>query len=165
MELIKKFRKNTQQLSDLIDSFSDDQFAMKPSEDEWSAAEILEHLYRSEFGIPKLFNGESNPSDRDADAYVQKMENALLNYSKKTQAPEFIQPKNSNSDKADLLAKFSTNREKIVRAYLQNSPNEICLLYPHPFYGSLTRLEWLNFCILHAQRHIHQLKGIQKILK
>lgn len=161
MELLQPFEENTSQLTNLIHSFSEEDFSKKPSEEEWSAAEVLEHLYRSEFGISRLFSGESAPADRKPDIRVQKMEASLLNFSKKTKAPEVIQPTKNEQGKAELLASFIKNREKIAQAYSKNEPYELCLMYEHPVYGSLTRFEWLSFCILHTKRHIHQLKEIR----
>ncbi|MAO65851.1 MAG: hypothetical protein CL666_12730 [Balneola sp.] len=162
MELLQQFEENTGQLADLIGSFSEGDFFIKPSEEEWSAAEVLEHLYRSEFGVARLFLGESTRIERRPDTLVQKMEDSLLNFSKKTKAPEVIQPTKNQQNKNELLTSFKSNREKIAQAYSENEPTELCLMYKHPVYGSLTRFEWLSFCILHTKRHIHQLKEIRR---
>lgn len=161
MELLQQFEQNTHHVTEMVHSFSDEDFFTQPNEGEWSASEVLEHLYRSEFGLSRLFQGEAKPAERQPHALVQKMEDSLLDLSKKTKAPEVIQPTNNKQSKVGLLSSFTSNREKIKQVYIEHNPNELCLLYEHPVYGSLTRFEWLSFCILHTKRHIHQLKEIR----
>lgn len=164
MELLDKLNHNTELVFTQIEAFSESGFNAKPSEKEWSAAEVIEHLFRSEFGIPKLFRGPSELPDRAPDLFVSKMEQGLLNLTKKVQAPDTIKPTSGPKSKPQLFSKFKENRNRITEAYLSTSPNEICSLFDHPFYGPLTRLEWIYFCIFHTQRHLHQLKAISNSL-
>ena len=164
MELLNTLNHNTEQVLSQIEVFSESDFNAKPSEKEWSAAEVIEHLFRSEFGIPKLFHGPSELPDRAPDLFVSKMEQGLLDFTKKVQAPGNIQPTAGAKSKSALFQKFKENRNRITEAFLSTSSNEICLLFDHPFYGPLTRLEWIYFCIFHTQRHLHQLKAISNSL-
>jgi len=42
---------------------------------------------------------------------------------------------------------------------LKQDMNRLYSLYPHPAIGLMTGTEWIQFLILHAERHLKQLSG------
>ena len=84
----------------------------------------------------------------------------LLNMENKVQAPSIIQPTAGEKSKDELITKFSAIREELLRN-IQTMDNEvICLKYPHPLFGYLTRADWAYSSIYHCQRHIMQVNDI-----
>lgn len=58
MDLKNKLKENTELLIETVTEVPDSKFNTQPEEGSWSVAQVVEHLYRSEFGIPKLFQGK-----------------------------------------------------------------------------------------------------------
>ena len=56
MDIAQKLKDNTNAFISIIENFPDQFFNSKPSQGVWSAAEITEHMIRSEFGLSRLFN-------------------------------------------------------------------------------------------------------------
>lgn len=162
MTLKNQLLKNTDELIAAIEEFPASTFNTKPNPDSWSAAEVLEHLYRSESGIPKLFVGKTKTlTDRPPDARVETMKHRFLESDKKMTASAIILPTEGEKSKDDLISTFRKNREKIAQLIDTLPPEELCLRFEHPILGYLTRIEWVHFNIIHAKRHMRQLERIK----
>ncbi|MEQ8524792.1 DinB family protein [Gracilimonas sp.] len=166
MTLKEQLLNNTDVFINKINEFSETQFNVKPNTDSWSAAEVLEHVYRSEFGVPRLFIGETRKvMDRKPDALVAKMKARFLESDKKMKASGVILPTEGKKSKKELIEKFRINRQKIADLIDELPPDELCLKFEHPVFGLLTRMEWVHFNMIHSQRHMKQLERIQSGLQ
>lgn len=164
MDLKKKLLENTETLIAKVDQVPDSQFNTKPggAEDSWSVADVVEHLYRSEFGIPKLFTGKTEAvADRAPDAYLEDMRKRFLESDKKMKASGIILPEKGEKPKETLISKFRKNRLEIAKLTGELNLEALCLSFKHPIYGYLTRLEWVHFNIIHTQRHMRQIERIK----
>lgn len=161
MSLKKKLDHNTEALLSKIGEIADDQFHSKPDAETWSPAQVVEHLYRSEFGIPKLFSGpvKSDP-DRDSETLIAKMRSQFLDPDKKLKAKGVILPGEEVKPKEQLISNFQSLREKIAIMADENDASEVCLSFEHPVFGHLTREEWVYFNIFHTERHMDQIDRI-----
>ncbi|MEX2478077.1 MAG: DinB family protein [Gracilimonas sp.] len=161
MNLKNRLLENTEVLLNSVRQLSDSKLNYKLDEQNWSVAEIVEHLYRSEYGIPRLFNGETQKEiDRAPDAYVDEMRKKFLESDKKMKASGVILPTEGKKSKETLISKFQENREIIADLIDKFAPNELCLSFKHPIFGYLTRLEWIHFNIIHIERHLGQIKRV-----
>lgn len=150
---------NTDAFIRMINAYPDELFTQKPDEDSWSASEIAEHIYRSEFGISKLFLGDRKPSDGTGRSVSsEKMKAAMMNTDKKVKASGPILPKGQFKNKSELIDTFKENRHNMLEAYSTINPDEICLTFEHPLFGHLTAAEWLEFAAYHTQRHMMQME-------
>ncbi len=161
MDIIQHLEENTDAFTTLIENFPDHFFNSKLSPQDWSAAEITEHMIRSEFGLSRLFNGETKAQeDYDSIAMKETIKITLLSRENKVQAPSIIQPTAGEKSKNELITKFSTIRNELLNN-IETMDNEvICLKYPHPLFGYLTRTDWAYSSIYHCQRHIMQVNDI-----
>ncbi|HET8864381.1 MAG TPA: DinB family protein [Gracilimonas sp.] len=161
MDLKNKLLENTEDLIGITKPIPDPQFNMKAEEDTWSVADVFEHLYRSEYGIPRLLTGKTTKEiDRAVDANLELMREQFLKSDTKMKASGVILPTEGEKSKEDLIFKFHENRKKIAELSQELDPGELCLAFKHPVYGFLTRLEWVHFNIIHTRRHIKQIKRI-----
>lgn len=161
MTLKEKLNQNTEALILKIGEIADDQFNVKPDEEAWSPAQVIEHLYRSEFGVPKLFRGETKiEPDRDSGKLIENMRVQFLESDEKLKAKGVILPGNENWTKEELTSKFRSLREEIALLIDQLEADEVCISFKHPIYGYLTRAEWIHFNIFHTKRHMQQIDRI-----
>lgn len=161
MDLKNKLKENTDLLIETVTEVPDSKFNIQPEEGSWSVAQVVEHLYRSEFGIPKLFQGETQKDiDRAPDAYIEQMRKQFLESDRKMKASGIILPREGESSKEELISKFELNRTKISELIGKLDPDELCLSFKHPIFGYLTRQEWAHFNIIHTQRHLGQIQRI-----
>ncbi len=161
MDIEQNLKNNTNAFISVIENFPDQLFNSSPSPGVWSAAQITEHMIRSEFGLSRLFNGETKEQeDYDGIVMERAIKEKLLNMENKVQAPPIIQPTAGEKNKSELVTKFSAIREELLNNIKTMDNEAICLKYPHPLFGYLTRVDWVNSSIYHCQRHIIQLNDI-----
>lgn len=161
MDLKNKLKENTELLIETVTEVFESKFNLQPEEGSCSVAQVVEHLYRSEFGIPKLFQGETQKDiDRASDAYIEQMRKQFLESDRKMEASGVILPTEEEKSKEELTAKFELNRTKITELIGKLDEDELCLSFKHPIFGYLTRKEWAHFNIIHTKRHLGQIQSI-----
>jgi len=161
IQLANSLDTSTQNILQTAGKFSDEMFNKKPTPAHWSAAEVLEHLYRAEVGVPKIMWGKTVGAERPADEKSALFKKAFLESDQRYQAPDIAIPKNQFS-RDELTQKFRANREHLISMLRKDGfkLNRICKEADHPVFGTLTRLEWIEFIILHSDRHLKQMNKV-----
>jgi len=162
MNLADELQANTEEFIESFADVPDRLFNALPEKKQWSVGQIVEHINRAEYGIPRLFNGPSKPANREPAEKVPLMTEKLSDQTAKYSAFGPILPSEELKNKTELSKKFSDNRKKIINLIDKQNIEEICMLFEHPFFGELTRLEWIRFCIIHAERHRQQILSTLK---
>jgi dihydrofolate reductase len=156
-ELLASLDNTTSELLELISSFSETQINEIPSAGSWTAAQVAEHVTKSNVGIIKSLKKEGKLPGRAPDAGVEQLKKTFLDFDTKLQSPEFILPTQDIYQK-----KLVTDNLMMSIAQLKKSSHNVTLfeMINHPIFGDITKLELLQFVVYHTQRHIHQLKNI-----
>ena len=141
----------------------------RPSEDAWSAAEILEHLARVEKGIAKLvavkagelaaIGAVNDPAEAwnpiDAARFAP-----VADPTARLEAPERVRPAGELSADAALRALRET-RTMLLGELERGAGLPLgSVVHPHPFIGPLDLHEWVWFVGAHEQRHTVQLRAL-----
>lgn len=163
-ELLRDFEETTQEQIELIASFSQEQLNTVPFEGSWTAAQVAEHVFKSQVGVPEVLQGSTRPTTRQPDENIEMLKSVFLNYSIKMKSPASIVPSNERLEKALLVNALKNTRADITNLIATLDLTEICTSFPFPETGELTRLEWIHFTIYHTRRHTQQLKHIKASL-
>ncbi|WP_423146605.1 DinB family protein [Rubrolithibacter danxiaensis] len=158
------FENTVKELIQVLSSFGQEEMNTVPFESSWTAGQVGEHLLKSYFVVETL-NGKVQQTQRDPEEKVEKIKALFLNFDVKLNSPEFILPSNNTIEKQSLLSSLEKVLTQIGDVIKTKEPSETCLDYAIPQFGEFTRLEWINFVIVHTQRHIRQLKGIYQKLQ
>lgn len=151
---------STENLIKTVAQFDDHNFNYKPSDEEWSAAQVAEHLLILEITANKAISGETIPTNRAPDAKIALIKRAMEDGTKRT-APERVKPSNLITDPQAAIEKFKKQRSKLREAIINADLTEACVSFKHTALGTLTRWEWIYFNIYHLQRHLQQMKRLQ----
>ena len=152
----------TLELLQLVSSFDEKEINKIPFEGSWTAAQVAEHVTRSNMGITKEFLKTGKACEREPDAGVQKLKSIFLNFSTKLKSPEFILPTKDIYQKETVVSDLRKSIEDLKEV----SRNEnLFQIINHAIFGEITRLEMLHFVVYHTKRHIHQLKNIFRIIE
>lgn len=157
LDVEKDFQENTKSIIDFVKNLDAQKLTKKPSAKEWSVMECVEHLIVIEKLAKKVLDLESSEPRRPYFSKIEMMKNGLLNFNEKYETTEIFFPTGLYSDTNKALEDFENQRKEISKK------GDIKLLYigiEHPFFGKLTKLEWVYFCIFHAQRHFEQMKRV-----
>ena len=157
-DIADAFNANTQKLIAWTDSLRPEQFATRPQPDKWSVLEVLEHLFVSEKGSARLSALDCEPAERDLARTKAMMERGLADLDQKFAGGSNIDPKARFADYPEWRAAFLANRETLLRQANEKGYDGLCTSFAHPYFGHLTRAEWLIFSGLHADRHLDQMR-------
>lgn len=162
--LIAELEQTCRQFIDTFRTFSEAQANVVPFENSWTAAQVAEHVFKSQSGVPMVLQGSTKPLNRQADEKEPELRSIFLNYELKMQSPDAIKPAFGPHNKAMLINALTNSAEEIHYLADTLDLSEICTSFPFPQMGELTRQEWLYFTIFHTRRHNHQLQHIGEVL-
>jgi len=156
-ELFASLGHTTSELLKSISSFSETQINEIPWAGSWTAAQVAEHVTKSNIEIAKSLKKEGKLTGRAPDAGVDQLKRIFLDFDKKLLSPEFILPSQDIYQKKLVIDNLEVSIIQLKE--LRRSVN-LFEMIDHPIFGEVTKLELLHFVVYHTQRHLNQLKNI-----
>lgn len=138
-----------------------DEINAVPFDGSWTAAQVINHLFKSDYSILKALHGQTKLTGRQPDEYAGQIKTQLLDFNNKMHSPEFIKPATIVFNKRALLNSLISSRKQLNAATQTLDLTKTC---NHPVLIGFTRLELIYFVIYHTQRHIRQVKNIADAL-
>jgi len=160
--LFRSLDETTDEFFQFVSSFDDDGINTIPFKNSWTAAQVADHVTKSNRSVIQSLQVAGKISKRGADERAEELKQLFLNFSTKLHSPDFILPARDIYDKEKLLSDLKDSIDEI--RYLSESVNLFESL-DHRAFGDITKLEILHFVVYHTQRHIHQLDKIFQSLK
>lgn len=160
-ELFIRLDNSTSEFLKLVSSFSEEEINRMPFENSWSAAQVADHVTRSNFSIAKALQLNGTPINRDPAERVEELKDIFLDFATKLRSPSFILPTQDSYEKKTLMARLQHSIEKITELSKETDLTE---MINHVAFGDITKLEILHFVIYHTQRHTRQLENILHIV-
>lgn len=149
----------------LLSSFSEEDMNKVPFEGSWTAAQVGEHLYKSQEGMDELLYAHAPKPDRNPEEKAQWLKEIFLNFEHKMKSPDFIYPEDKYYNQSELKDSLESVKDKMTEAAKKSKLEEMAPLPEgHPLNG-ITKLETLYFVTYHTIRHNHQLKNIREKLQ
>ena len=160
-------------LSESVEGLSDGQDALRPSPEQWSIAEILEHVSLVETQVARLFQVLLQKAEA-AGVPVRTVDAPFVAVSikdfveqaatQKYKAPETAVP-TGTVPVADSLSRLNSSRDTLnqLRPVIERMD---CtqMRYPHPAFGPLNLYQWLAFMGVHQSRHRRQIETLKETL-
>lgn len=164
-EIINKLEAALGETLQLLSSFNEKEMNTVPFEGSWTAAQVCQHLFKSENGMDELLYAPAQPVDRNPEERADWLKEMFLNFDIKMKSPDFILPEDKHYEKAELAGPLEEVKDKMVEAAQNVNLTEVAPLPDgHPLIGS-TKLEMVHFITYHTIRHNHQLKKIRERLE
>jgi DinB superfamily len=166
MKYLKETKKN---LHKAVKGLSEAQLNFKADTGRWSIAECMTHIALAEAAIWQMYeNGAKaapDPSKRsEVKMTTEQLKAAIVDRSKKFQAPEFLQPAKAPTKfatTAEALAAFDAQHDKIMD-YLKTTDADLMNIFmPHPAFGTLDAYQFLMFIGAHTRRHTLQIEEVK----
>ena len=157
-EYISELDKNTGDILQLLKECSEEQLEKK-QEGAWSILEILEHLLITDKFVYKLLLAPSEKQGESVEIKGGKIKFYMLDRRDiKAIAPLNLVPKGDIKNNAEFIEQFLKQRAFLVDA-LENGKIIIDNgITKHAVMGDLSKTDWLNFLVHHAERHVLQIK-------
>jgi hypothetical protein len=155
-DCLRSLDESRTELRTLLDGLDDAAFARRSGGEEWSAAQIAEHIALAEQSAAKVIRFLRNASDRPLPS--RPVEEGKRREDGRAIAPQMVTPGGELS-RAEVLAALDDARDMLVH---QTSESRAVIdagsTFPHPFLGQLTALGWLQMMAWHEPHHIQQLR-------
>lgn len=134
----------------------------RPAENEWSVAEVIEHLCLVESAVMKGIKAKlAQPPVKVS--FLKKffpMRIVSLRM-KRLQAPKYVQPANDLPPLDQLLKKFDEQRASTKEICIKEGTERlrgVCL--KHPYFGDMDGTAAVSMVAFHEQRHLKQIREI-----
>jgi hypothetical protein len=150
-----------------VRGLSQEQLDRRPDAARWSPGEILDHVYRAEWGTARLAARRVPAAlaagltlDPTPDASVMhRLDDArVTDRSRPVAAPEFVVPAPGRR-RDEILAGLEEARTALLDAIRPAGRYDLSgIVHPHPILGPLDLYQWLLFCHHHERRHTEQIR-------
>jgi hypothetical protein len=169
-DLVDVLQQARERLLKTVAGWSREQGAFKPCPEVWSASEVLEHLYASEFIVFNLLWREID--DLRANGPVSELEHANRGLSAEAVAAPFMSVKFKAHPMTEprvggplgfwmgaldscqpMLEELGSALEKVDRE---------AIIFPHFIVGPLDANQWVPFMGLHMDRHRLQIERLRE---
>ena len=154
-DIVEQLEETTNELLQLVSSFGEEEINSLPFKDSWTAAQVADHITKSNASMIRSLSEEGKISSRSIDEGVPKLKEIFLDFTSKLQSPKFILPTRDTYSKEIVVADLKNSIEQIKK--LSNTIN-LSEIVNHRVFGEITKFEILHFVVYHTQRHIYQLK-------
>lgn len=153
-----------QKLHKIFSAFSEEELNVIPFQGSWTAGQTVQHIIMACSGYPKLFSGNTEETTRKPDEKVKEIDGLFLNFNIKMDAPEFLIPEKRNYNKNNLNSKLFQIENELFESAEIYDLTRTCMDFQVPGFDKFTIYEWIDFALVHTQRHTNQLNNIHKYL-
>lgn len=153
----QEIEKTRQQILDLVRNVPDENLNRKPSMDEWSPIQILQHLYLMEQNVASKI-AEKIKSEKSIKAGKKPIRLTTVRVMK-VEAPKYLLPGEEFISYQEMEKRLASSRKLLYSVY-DSAPEELLeqKSMPHPVFGNMPLVQWFSFIGLHEKRHLKQLK-------
>ena len=160
--LLALLEDTTARLMETMQKFNEVNVNIIPFVNSWTAAQVADHLTKSNNSITKamLLNGtyiNRNPRGR-----VEELKAVFLDFDSKLKSPDFILPSQDIYEREVVIQNLEWSVKKLMEVGREADLSE---MINHRAFGDITKFEILYFVHYHTQRHIHQLDKIFEAVK
>lgn len=145
------------QVLQAVEGMTDEKLNQKPSPEEWSPMQILDHMQLMENTVAK---GVSHELTKETSEKAMKKPIALtVSRSFKVKAPKHVKPTEEFVTLEEMKKRLNASHNFLYEVYAQaNSELLHKKSMAHPVFGKLPLVQWFPFVGLHEKRHFKQLE-------
>ena len=152
-------------LLDLVGAIDEERFTRRPSENEWSVAEVVHHLSLVEqYVINSLEQSLAQPPQRLS--MIRRLIPTRIVASRllRVKAPKGVQPLDP-PPKEQLLENFNATRARLKSLCAEHDQARLRqIIFKHPFLGPIDGAATISFVGYHELRHYKQIREVLKKL-
>ncbi|KOP35706.1 DinB family protein [Flavobacterium sp. WLB] len=155
-DIVETFKK----LNDILSKFSENELNQVPFQGSWTPGQVVQHIILACSGFPELFAGNTEKTTRKPDEKIKDIEGLFLNFNIKMDAPVFLKPEKKEYNKNALNIELLRLESELLDCAEKYDLTLTCLDFQVPGFDKFTMYEWIDFALVHTQRHTHQLNSI-----
>lgn len=168
--LIIELKSSQHKIMKEVEGLTEDQMHFKPGINEWSIAEIIEHVaVYEELLYWDLLNNQYTPERPDLVDSVKGVDAAMVEYAtdpNKGQAPFAVQPMGRFQTKRDLLGFFNRYRDEVIKLIEETKVDfRLHFIFRPADWGVWHIRDLHQYTLLwisHTERHLNQIRRVER---
>ena len=154
-----------QKLMDTVQPLDSNLFTQRPAENEWSVAEIVQHLYLVEARVIKDLKRAMDAEPGRINFLKKLLPTSIVSLRiKKVQSPTAVKPVDV-PEKDVVVANYNGARQSLKDFCNATGKHRFkTLVFNHPFLGRIDGKATVDFVGYHEQRHLKQIREVLKKL-
>ena len=152
-------------LSTAIRTTSPDLFFKRPSDDEWSIAEVVQHLYLAEEHIVKDLRKSLQTGPAKVRFLKKLIPMRIISWRLvRVKAPKAVRPNNPPA-MDELLQSYDRVRVDLKQLCVESGADRLKgIKFKHPVLGDIDGMAAISMVGFHEERHYKQIREIMKKL-
>ncbi len=145
------------QILQAVEGLSDEKLNQKPSAEEWSPIQILDHLQLMEKTIARGVSYEL--TKEDSHKAIKKPIALTVSRSFKVKAPKHVVPTEEFVTLEEMKERLNASHNLLYEVYASAGSEQLKQKsMDHPVFGKVPLFQWFPFVGLHEKRHFKQLE-------
>ena len=163
---LKRLDSTHEKLIATVTPLSAQVFSQRPSENEWSVSEILQHLYLVEERVIKELEKELAGAPQRLGLLRRLVPTAIVSSRMiKVKSPRAVAP-TETPEKEKGLADYNQTRTRLKSLCATHGRQRLQqTVFTHPFLGKISGVAAVSFLGYHEQRHLKQIHEVLGRLK
>jgi hypothetical protein len=163
---LKRLDSVHQKLISAISPLEPDTYAKRPAEDEWSVAEIVQHLCLVEGRVTKELEAAIAREPRRVGFFRRLLPTSIVSLRLiRVKAPKAMNPLDA-PDRERAIENFDRTRSDLKRLCAAHGEERFRnLVFTHPFLGEIDGVATVSFIGYHELRHYKQIREVLGKLK
>lgn len=150
-----------------LDGVSPADWDAHPMPERWSLSETAEHTAVVVRGVERLCTTKmlslplaaDDPSRRVKDGDVVRL---MADRSRVLPAPDMVKPKGRWASREEFARDFTASTEGLIAWAREHSAVLRSVGAPHPIFGPMDAVQWLEFLAAHTNRHAQQVEELRR---
>ena len=136
----------------------------RPAENEWSVAQVVEHLCLVENAVMSYLKSKVDQPPVKVSFLKKLMPMRIVSWRvKPLKAPKLVQPSENLPPMDELLKKFDAIRADTKDVCLKQGHERLSgISFKHPYFGQMDGAAAVSMVAFHEQRHLKQIREILK---
>jgi len=163
---LKRFDAVHQQLASEVSAIDPALVSKRPAENEWSVAEVVEHLCLVEGAVMGYVKAKLNEPPVRVSFLKKLLPMRIVSLRvKRLQAPKIVEPSRNLPPLEELLKKYDTIRADTKEVCIKEGRERLSgVCFKHPYFGDMDGAATVSMLAFHEQRHLKQIRQILKKL-
>lgn len=155
-----------ERLANTVNAVDPALLSKRPAENEWSVAEVVEHLCLVEGAVMKYLESKLDQPPVKVGFLAKLKPMRIVSWRvKRLQAPKLVQPASELPPMEELLKKYDRVRENTKKICNEAGHARLShIRFKHPYFGDMNGAAAVSMVAFHEQRHLKQIHEILKKL-
>jgi hypothetical protein len=166
-QVLASLAASTRGFLETLGGLPQEQWNYRAAPEQWSVAETAEHTAVVLRGIERLCATKILAMPLAADDPARRMRDGdlpriMADRSRLIEAPDMVRPKGRYATPAEFREAITASTEGLIAWAREHAAVLRTVGAPHPIFGPIDAVQWLEFLAAHTERHARQVEEVRR---